>query len=121
MYNAVLRACRVKWGTSSATRHLTGQQQWRQVNCRNKKDARCAHGASRFPSTPLLLHAPPHPTPRHEQLCPQKYGPNGSVRWTHRLVRATILPNGGNTSLGTRHPAHSKHKAMEASNQHFSE
>ena len=27
MYNAVLRAFRVKWGTSSATQHLMGQQQ----------------------------------------------------------------------------------------------
>ena len=27
MYNAVLKTCRVKWGTSSATRRLTGQQQ----------------------------------------------------------------------------------------------
>ena len=27
MYNAVLKACTVKWGTNSATQHLTGQQQ----------------------------------------------------------------------------------------------
>ena len=29
MYNAVVRACWVKWGTSSATRHPTGQQESR--------------------------------------------------------------------------------------------
>ena len=29
--------------------------------------------------------------------------------------------NSGNTSRGTRYPAHSKHSAMEASNDHFAE
>ena len=44
MHNAFLKAYRVKWGTSSATRHLTGQQQCKtmaSVNNLIKKDARC--------------------------------------------------------------------------------
>ena len=57
----------------------------------------------------------PSPCPTNNFVL-KKYGPNRSVRWTRRSVRATILQNGGNTSLGTRHLAHSKHKAMETSN-----
>ena len=53
MYNASLRACRVKWGTSSATRYLTGQQQSKTMAsgklCKYRKDARCAHSARRSP------------------------------------------------------------------------
>ena len=59
MYNAALRACRVNWGTSSATRHLTGQQQSKTMGSsklsKKKKDARCAHGVCRSPSVSGLL------------------------------------------------------------------
>ena len=42
MYNAVLRACRVKWGTSSATRRLTGQQQSKTMaSGKLSKEKRC--------------------------------------------------------------------------------
>ena len=60
MYNAVLRACRVKWGTSSATRHLTGQQQSRTMvfgQLSQQKDARCAHGVSRSPQDHEILRS----------------------------------------------------------------
>ena len=56
------------------------------------------------------------PPMSNEPFVYKKYGSNGSVRWTHRSVHATILRNGRNTSLGTTHPAHSMHNAMQASN-----
>ena len=57
MYNAVLRACRVKWGTSSATRHLTGQQQSRtMVFGTLSEQKRCADGASRSPQVCPWVH-----------------------------------------------------------------
>ena len=40
MYYAVLRACRVNLGTSSATQHLKAEQ-WCQVNYLNQTGARC--------------------------------------------------------------------------------
>ena len=67
----------------------------------------------------VYIWYPPSPCPMNNFVL-KKYGPNGSVRWTCHSVRATILRNGGNTSLGTKHPAHSKYKAMEASIQRFS-
>ena len=60
-----------------------------------------------------LTPRPPCPT---NNFVLKKYGPNGSVCWTRCSLRATILRNSGNTSLGTIHPAHSKYKVMEASN-----
>ena len=47
MYNAVLRACRVKGGTSSATRHLTGQQQSKTMASSKLSKKKKMHGASR--------------------------------------------------------------------------
>ena len=64
----------------------------------------------------IAAHSPPPPPRPTNNFVLKKYGPNRSVRWKRRLVRTTILQNAGNTSLGTRHPAHSKHKLMEASN-----
>ena len=65
---------------------------------------------------PSPLPPPPPPGCPTNNFVLKKYGPNGIVHWTRRSVHATILQNGGNTSLGTSYPAHSKHKAMEASN-----
>ena len=61
---------------------------------------RCRQTGKREGNTP----PPPCPT---NNLVPNEYGLNGSVRWTRRSARATILRNGGNTSRGTRYPAHS--------------
>ena len=60
----------------------------------------------------VIVHnvVPPPPCPTNNFVL-KKYGPNGSVRWTRRSVPATILRIGGNTSLGTRHPAYSKSTA----------
>ena len=55
MYNAVLRACRVKWGTSSATWHPAGQQQkeqWCKVKYLKKKSAPSRHVRA---APPMLL------------------------------------------------------------------
>ena len=64
---------------------------------------------------------PPPPSCPTNYFVLTKYNLNGSVQWTRRGVRVIILRNDGNTSLGTRHPADSNHKAMEASIYHFSQ
>ena len=60
--------------------------------------------------SPQPIHVPPPPSVQTNGFVLKKYAPNGSIRWTRRSVRATILRNGVYTSLGTRYPAHSKHK-----------
>ena len=88
MYNAVVRAFMVKWGP--AQQHSTSQgnnnaQQWSQVNYLNKKDARCAHGASRSPILSVSEGGKPsgqeHTSgPRHQA---QGYPPQ---RWYWRFI-----------------------------------
>ena len=60
----------------------------------------CAKGAPKFLHTARRY---PPPLCQTNNFVLKKYSPNGCVRWTSRSVHATILGNGGNTSLGTRH------------------
>ena len=58
----------------------------------------------RDPHSPFPVYSP-QPT-SNEQFCPKRIRSEQGVRLTRRSVRATILRNSDNTSLGPKHPAH---------------